>query len=202
MLRFGRMRPPYAGVAIQFALLFLPFTLSQGEYVALFTNTPQTAVEQPLTEEERHQLEKKRIRAERTAALTTFFEQYQSPLTEDAETFVMVAEEYDLDWRLLPAIACKESTCGQYIPWNAAAGTPSYNPFGWGVYGDQVISFPDWADAIDTVGAGLRKHYYDNGRNTPELIEEIYTPSSLERGRTWSSGVRYFMAQIETEEEL
>jgi hypothetical protein len=59
----------------------------------------------------------------RCQSLRNFFLKYQSPLEKLAIVFVRAADQYKLDWRLLPAISMVETTGGKH-------GTPS-NVFGW-----------------------------------------------------------------------
>ncbi len=63
---------------------------------------------------------------ERVEILEAFFTNYQSPLAENAATFVKVADQYGLEWTLLPAIASQESAFGKRTP-----SCAPYNPFGW-----------------------------------------------------------------------
>jgi len=144
----------------------------------------------------KHSVKKEKI-DERTKKLTRFFEKKGSPLREESTSFIKAADKYDIDWRLLPAIACKESGCGKVIPWNHCENKPSYNPFGWGVYGTNAIYFKAWQDGIEEVSKNLKENYYNNGLNTPELIEPIYTPPSMLKGRSWSRGVNYLILEIE-----
>jgi hypothetical protein len=44
------------------------------------------------------------IREQRADAINTFFKQRSMPLQGSGMTFVLVAEKYGIDWRLLPAI--------------------------------------------------------------------------------------------------
>ena len=82
-------------------------------------------------------------------ALEAFFEKYKSPLKPHAETFVDVADKYGIEYTLLPAISCMESTCGKFmIP-------QTYNPFGWGIYGTNYIAFKSFDEAIEVVGSVL-----------------------------------------------
>ena len=69
--------------------------------------------------------------------------------------FIKTADEYNLDWKLVAAISGVESTFGKEIP------NDSYNAWGWGVYGDNVIRFKSWTDGIETVSQGLRQRYMD-----------------------------------------
>jgi hypothetical protein len=121
--------------------------------------------------------------------LTEFFKKYKSPLIEHVDTFVAVADKYNMDYRLLPAISCTESTCGKFlIP-------GSYNPFGWGIYGKNAIHFKDYDEAIETVAAGIHKGYISKGLHTVEQIERIYTPPS--KG-SWRKATKFFMNQMDT----
>ena len=120
--------------------------------------------------------------------LEAFFDKYNSPLRENAEDFVTAAEKYDMDYKLLPAIACMESSCGK----NLIQG--SYNPFGWGIYGTQAIYFKDYTEAIDIVGKGISENYITKGYDSPEEIAPIYTPPNHVH---WLSGVKFFINEIE-----
>jgi hypothetical protein len=136
-------------------------------------------------------LTKELVRAEqvnKVRMLEKFFEGYKSPLKAHSETFVLVAEKYGLDYRLLPAISCQESSCGKQLI------EGSYNPFGWGIYGSNAIYFENYDEAIETVGKGLKENYLDKGFDTPQKIAPIYTPPS--KG-SWLYGVTFFMEKIE-----
>ncbi len=132
-----------------------------------------------------HHIETKTV--DRTLVLERFFEKYKSPLKEHADTFVEVADKYGMDYRLLPALSCQESSCGKKL----IPGT--YNPFGWGIYGNNYIAFDSYDEAIEVVGKGMRDNYIARGYDTPEKIEPIYTPPS--KGH-WMSGVNYFMREM------
>lgn len=159
---------------------------SSKTFEALYENTPVKS----------HQIRKDKIDP-RVKKLMKFLKKRNSPLTEFSSHFVEVADRYYLDWRLLPAISCKESTCGKTIPWNHYENKPSYNPFGWGVYGTNAIYFESWQSSIEGVGKSIKEKYYDNGLTTPDLIEPIYNPQSLLKGHPWSHGVNSLMAEIE-----
>ncbi len=55
--------------------------------------------------------------------LAEFFQKNRSPLQKYAEDFVKVADQYHLDWRLLPSLAMVESGGGRVFARN--------NVFGW-----------------------------------------------------------------------
>lgn len=91
-----------------------------------------------------------------------------SPMAADAESLVKIADSYDLDWTLLPAIAGLESQYGKMVP----AG--SYNPYGWD---NGRMNFKSWSDASETVAAGIRIRYQPTGIVTPWDIGSRYAAS-------------------------
>ena len=160
--------------------------------VAVAMNMASTAVSDRTSNEV---LTKELVRAERirkVRALEEFFEGYKSPLKDHSEKFVAVAEENGMDYRLLPAISCMESSCGKKLI------EGSYNPFGWGIYGNNAIYFENYDKAIETVGKGIKQNYLDKGFDTPKKIAPIYTPPNHVN---WLSGVTFFMEKIEQSTE-
>jgi hypothetical protein len=134
------------------------------------------------------QIEVGDTRAQKIKTLEKFFDRYNSPLGDHADTFVDVADMYDMDFKLLPAISCMESSCGkQLIP-------GSYNPFGWGIYGNNAIWFEDYDEAISVVGKGLNDNYLSRGLDTVEEIAPVYTPP---RYVHWRNGVNFFVNQMD-----
>lgn len=121
----------------------------------------------------------------RTKILSAYFAKYNSPLEGSAQDFIDAADKYNLDWKLVPAIAGVESTFGKFIP-------GGYNAWGWGVYGTQAIYFNSWKDAIFTISQGLRENYIDKGYTEPLTMNRIYAASP-----TWGSRVVYFMQDME-----
>lgn len=133
-----------------------------------------------------HSIEYKKI--DREESLREFFKKYNSPLANNAKTFVEVADKYSIDYKLLPAISCVESTCAKfYIKAN-------YNPFGWG---SGLIKFGSFDEAIQKVGKGLQEIYLARGLDTVEEIAPVYTPPSYIH---WQKNVRFFMNKIESVE--
>lgn len=124
----------------------------------------------------------------RTEILYKFFKKRNSPMAENSKKFVEVADKYGLDYRLLPAISCLESSCGIRMPYE------SYNAWGWGVYGTNVIKFQNFDDGIEQVAKGLYEGYVLKGANTPEKIAPIYNPPTHE---SWLGKVKYYMAEID-----
>ena len=124
----------------------------------------------------------------RISILRAVLEGYKSPLAAEADSFIFYADKYQLDWRLVAAIAGVESTFGKRIPTN------SYNAWGWAVYtGKQNgASFESWEKGIATVSEGLRTQYMDMEAVTIEQIGRRYAAS-----RAWPRSVRFFLTKIE-----
>ena len=123
----------------------------------------------------------------RAEILESFLQSYGSPLAPYASDFVANADKYNLDWRLVASIAGLESTFGKHIP------NCSYNAWGWGVYGTNVIRFVSWSEGIETISKGLRENYLrDNPESNPFIIGPTYAASP-----TWAQRVTYFMNRIE-----
>ena len=122
---------------------------------------------------------------DRAGSLEKFFESYNSPLKNNAETFITVADRYGIDYKLLPSIACLESTCARFlIP-------ETHNPFGWG--GGRIY-FKSYDEAIESVGKGLNEIYLSRGLDNAEKIAPVYNPPSP---HTWTRGVNFFINKIE-----
>lgn len=120
--------------------------------------------------------------------LGQYLEKYSSPLAPYAEDAVKISEKYDLDFRLLVAIAQQESNLCKKIPEN------SYNCWGWGIHSRGTMRFSSYPEALEAVAKGLREDYLDKGYATPEEIMSKYTPSSP---GTWAAGVNQFMSEME-----
>lgn len=117
--------------------------------------------------------------------LAAYLSKYNSPLQYHAQDFVDAAKEYDLDWKLVPAIAGVESTFGKQIP-------GGFNGWGWGVYGTQAIYFSSWREGIFTVSKGLKEDYISRGLLDPYAMNKRYAAS-----KTWGSKVSFFMNDLE-----
>ncbi len=124
----------------------------------------------------------------RVANLKYFFRKYESVLYENSEFIVRMADQYKLDYRLIPAIAMQESGLCK----NIYEG--SHNCWGWGIYGNKVTRFASYDEAIETISRGLKKNYIDKGLTTPEDIMRKYTPPST---GSWAFGVNFFLKIIE-----
>src|SRR3989344_8638035 len=104
----------------------------------------------------------------RVTILKDFFGRYNSPLTDYAQAIVDTADNYGLDWRLLPAIAMQESTLCKRTPTN------SFNCWGFGIYGGKVTRFSNYNEAIETVSKTLARDYKSQGLSEPHEIMTRY----------------------------
>jgi len=120
--------------------------------------------------------------------LRVFLNRYGSPLEPFSSQIVESSERYNLDFRLLPAIAMQESNLCKKAPQN------TYNCWGFGIYGKKVTSFSGYVDAIETISKTLAKDYRDIGLTTPEQIMTKYAPSS---NGSWALSVNQFMNQLQ-----
>lgn len=130
-----------------------------------------------------------RVSDARSRILKAFFRKHGSPLFDYANLIVEVSDRSGFDYRLLPAIAMQESTLCRAIP------PGSHNCWGWGIYGDNVISFSSYDEAIKTVAAGIKKEYLDKGLTTASKIMAKYTPSSP--NGSWANAVNKFLQDLE-----
>ena len=120
----------------------------------------------------------------RVEKLEGYLRAQRSPFAGNAADFINAADQYSLDWKLLPAISGVESGFGRaYI-----IGT--YNAWGWG---GGYIAFGSWTNAINTIAKGLRENYANHGLITPAQIAPVYAPPSY----TWAANVQMYMDQIE-----
>lgn len=125
----------------------------------------------------------------RAEILRQFFARYHSPLEPYAQHIVDKAEEYGLDFRLLPAIAMQESNlCTKNRP-------ESHNCWGFGIYGGKYTYFDNYTQAIDTISKTLAVKYRNkNGLVTPDEIQKMYTPSN---DGSWAYSVNHFMSTLQ-----
>lgn len=156
-------------------LAFVPFmavpSLGVASNIGSLETKPVTKVEVSMED----------IREQRAEAIDRYFRQRSMPLEGTGMTFVLVAEKYGLDWRLLPAIGVRESSGGK-----AAC---KYNAFGWGSC-KLGHNFHSYEEAIEAVGRNLggankataryyagkttsEKLYAYNGSVEPPYIGEV-----------------------------
>jgi hypothetical protein len=108
-------------------------------------------------------------------AIDAYFKEHDMPLEGTGMKMVREAEKNGLDWRLLPAIAIRESTGGIH-----SCKTVKFNSFGWN---SCKIGFNSNEEAIKIIAEHLggniestAKHY-DN--KTTEEILKAYNPPKI-----------------------
>ncbi len=124
----------------------------------------------------------------RVAVVADFFKKHNSDLLPYAQNVVSSADKYNLDYRLIPAIAMQESNLCKKAPKN------SYNCWGFGIYGKKVTKFSNYPEAIDAVTKTLATQYKEKGLETPQQIMAKYTPSN---NGAWADSVNLFMDQLQ-----
>lgn len=123
----------------------------------------------------------------KTEIVRQFLARYNSPLEPFAPDIVVAAKRYDLDFRLLPAIAMQESTlCKKII-------ADSHNCWGWGIYGTKVTKFSNYPEAIETITKTLSTKYREKGLVTPYEIAKIYNPGNT---NNWVENVTHIMSLL------
>ncbi|RJQ36986.1 hypothetical protein C4559_04655 [Candidatus Microgenomates bacterium] len=124
----------------------------------------------------------------RIGKVKDFFARYNSPLEPYAQHVINTADQNNIDYRLIPAIAMQESNLCRRIP------KDSYNCWGFGIYADKIKRFDNYQQAIEIVTKTLAKYYKSQGLETPEQIMSKYTPGS---NGSWARGVTQFMDQLQ-----
>ena len=104
-------------------------------------------------------------RESKAAKIDAYYAQYGLPLAGHGMQMVIAAEEHGLDYRLLPALAMRESTGGKFACKN--------NPFG---FGSCKIGYTSFDEAIETVAGHIggdnpkTAKYYD-GKDTIGILK-------------------------------
>jgi len=119
--------------------------------------------------------------------IDAYFAKRNMPLEGYGVKLAQVAADNDLDWRLMPAIAIKESTGGKFACHN--------NPFGWG---SCKIKFKSFDEAIEIVAMNLggnnpRTERYYKDKTTVEKLHH-YNNSVVP---TYTGEILEFMELIE-----
>lgn len=125
----------------------------------------------------------------RVYIIRDYLDRYNSPMEPYAGYLVEMADKYDLDFRLLTAIAQQESNLCKKIPDN------TYNCWGWGIHSQGTLGFNSYKEGIEIVSRGLKTSYKDKGYVTVDEIMDKWVPHSPERA--WAQGVTAFMEEME-----
>lgn len=120
------------------------------------------------------------IRNKKANILNNFFAKYKAPLAGYGMTFVVNAEKNNIDWRLLPAIAMRETTGGKYSCKNSQAPN---NNFGWFSCRRGFSSVNKSIEFISmTIGGNNPNSKYYNKDMTTEQILKTYNPDYIVPG--------------------
>lgn len=128
--------------------------------------------------EEEAQAQAQALREKKAEAIDTYFAKYDMPLEGTGLKMVEEAEKNGIDWRLLPAIAVRESTGGKH-----ACKKVKNSFFGWG---SCKINFQSAEEAIEVVAKNLggnnpnTDHHYA-GKTTKEILQKYNPPSVVPR---------------------
>jgi hypothetical protein len=127
----------------------------------------------------------------RDQIIAKFLQRYNSPMQPYdfyGKKIVEIADRYEIDFRLLPAIAMQESNlCKTVNP-----GAP-HNCLGFGIHKSGTLDFDSYEDGFERAGRELKAYYIDKGLVTVEQIESKYTPSS---NGSWANSVNQWMAEM------
>jgi len=105
------------------------------------SETSSVLVDNTITDEEQAQID---LDASRAKIIDDYMAARSMPLAGKGAKFIEESNKYDMDWRLLPAIAMRETSGGKNACYN--------NPFGWG---SCKIKFASFDEAIETVARNL-----------------------------------------------
>jgi hypothetical protein len=179
----------FATVPLFAIMPFTGLTALQGQ-IALATNQVTVDQSSAITKQIADERQKK------ADTIDAFFASYDAPLAGYGMKFVLEAEENDIDWRLLPAIAMRESTGGKQACKKAANSV-----FG---YGSCKLSFKSIDDSIEIVSRSLggnnpktARHYA--GKSTVQILK-AYNPDSIIPG--YSKQVIRIMKMIDDTDEI
>lgn len=127
----------------------------------------------------------------RSMVVANFLERHNSPLEPYdyyGRILVEIADRYDLDYRLLPAIMMQESNLCKSIP------PDSYNCLGFGIHERGTLGFENYEAGFDRAAREIKQRYVDIGLTTPEDIMKKYTPSS---NGSWAFSVNQWIVEME-----
>lgn len=122
----------------------------------------------------------------RWQAIESFLE--NTPLEPYSGYLVETSDKYGIDYRLIPAIAMKETSGGT----TARAG--SFNAWG---FENGRTNFESWETAIEIVAKTLKERYIARGLVTPEQIMPVYAPPQIEKGGKWAKDIKFFFSQMD-----
>jgi len=132
----------------------------------------------------------------RALIVERFVKRFQpnSPFLYHSKAIVEEADRYQIDFRLLPAIAMCESNLGKRLP-----SSDSFNAWGIAVYTNVMTGkhFEDWESAISWVSRFIREKFYDKGITDLREIGSIWAPPSVDNNYSWTRCVQGFIDRME-----
>lgn len=143
------------------------FTASVDQFVMSSSDSQVTAQERLLQKE----------REEKAAKIDAYYTKRNMPLAGNGLAMVLAAERHDLDWRMIPAIAVRESTGGRFacrrFPENA-----------WGWHSCKAGLGGSTEEAIELIAQHLggnhpRTARYYASKDTVKEILQTYNPPSV-----------------------
>lgn len=124
----------------------------------------------------------------RPIIIKQYLEKHNSPMAPYSDLVFEASEKYDLDYRLMVAIAqCESNLCKKSPP-------SSYNCWG---FENGDTHFYSWEHAFERVAKTLKEGYIDQGLVTPEEIMPKYAPPSVAKGGPWAKCVNQFLEELE-----
>ena len=127
----------------------------------------------------------------RAVKIDKVFQKYKCPITGTGDIFVKYADENNIPYWMVAAVAFQESSCGKNTP--KVDGEETYNLYGWGVWGAHVKQFDSMEHGIETVSKYMNTRFFSQGITEPCDIMRVYTPPS--KG-SWCEGVKFFRDEI------
>jgi len=161
------------------SLILLPIATMSSVPMGSITQATVNIVQNSLTSqtvlsEKLNKIEELAERA-KAEAIDLYFKSRSMPLAGLGAKMVLEAKKHELDWRLVAAIAVRESTGGKH-----ACKKVENNPFGWG---SCKIGFDSVEESIETVARNLggnnpkTARHYDN-KSTIQILR-AYNPPSI-----------------------
>lgn len=182
-------------ITLIFSLLFLSFIYRQGSNVLFSLNQTPKVAYAALPSGGHETILNPEVVDARVSSIQDFLSFHKSPLLPYSAEIVKAADKYDIDYRLIPAIAMQESTLCKNLP---KKYKDTHNCWGFGIYGKKVTSFDSFSQAIDVVTKTLATQYIAKGLKTPEELMSKYNPVSV--NGSWAKWIAVYMDRLDYKE--
>ncbi len=180
-------------VAIPMLAVAIPLTGIQSipDSISINDNTVGVS-DSVITAQEKEDLKKQADKVD------AFFESRNAPLEGYGMKFVVEAKKNDIDWRLLPAIAMRETTGGKQACKNPKAPN---NNFGWSSCKKGFDSVDQSIEHISKTLSGNNTNslHYKDGMTTVQILKK-YNPDSIVPG--YSKQVIKIMKMIDADDAI